>query len=170
MAERHPPTIVRVQDHIKELGPTELIGKDEQVDTNEFGAEVSIAIGASGQGVSGEILNVLLISSGGDKLAETGRLCFFESQPTVTIALGDMTLAQAKLLIGYVEVAAADWKSQGGTPTVKTAFFSPAIAFQSIESLWMAYLHTGATQWNSAGGDNEVLDVNVRYRVDIDET
>lgn len=170
MAESGPPTIVRPQLHLKEFGVTELIGKDEQVAQNQFGAHVEISIGASGKNVSGEILNVVIISSGGDKIGEAGRLYFFDADPTITAGAGDMTLAEAKLLIGQIEIAASDWKNAGGTPTVKTVFKEVAIGFHAVPSIFAAYFHAGATQINSAGGDDEVFDFNVWYRTDIDET
>ena len=41
---------------IREIGVTELIGKDEQVDQNDYGGSVAVTLGDGNLPVSGEIL------------------------------------------------------------------------------------------------------------------
>ncbi len=146
---------------ITELAVTEIIGIDEQVDQFEYSEATQLALGAT---VSGEILNVTLILSG--TLTEAGTLLIFDADPSVTLADANLATASWLLAIGKIDVAAGDWfeEDSGGTGAVAT--FAEPIAFHALSSLWVAYYHEGATQWNSAAGDNESLDIQIEYRRD----
>lgn len=156
-------TLVRPWEPIKELGLTELIGADEQVAQNQFSADETIALGSL---MSGEILGVLLemhAAAAGAVINEVGYLYFFDADPGLSAAdTSFSSVANAQKAIGGIAVAVADWSPAAGKYIICTK--SVAIPFHVIENLYIAYFHTGATQYNSAGNDNEVLSVNAWVR------
>lgn len=146
---------------IAETGVTEIIGENEQVSQYDWSEGTEIALGGT---YSGEVLNITLILSG--TLTEAGTLLIFDADPSVTIGDANLATASWLLVIGKLDIAAGDWyeEDSGGTGAVAT--FAEPIAFHALSSLWVAYYHEGATQWNSAAGDNESLDIQIEYRRD----
>ena len=144
-----------------ETGAVELIGVDEQASQYDWSDGTEIALGGT---YSGEILNVTLILSG--SLSEAGTLVVFDADPSVTLADANLATASWLLAIGKNDVAAGDWFEENSGGTGAVAHFATPIAFHGVSSLWVAYYHEGATQWNSLAADNETLDIQIEYRRD----
>jgi hypothetical protein len=152
---------------IHELGITELVGINEQVDTNDYSGSVAVTLPHAS--CSGEILSFLFVASetsGGAILPSAGQLLIFDADPAV--ASGDTALAAAgaehKTLIGIVNVAATDWitDANGGAAFV----YDQPVPFHELTTVYFAWMHKSATSINSAAGDDELLHVNAWVRLD----
>lgn len=147
-----------------EGGLTELIGTNEQVDQNEYGGSVAVALAGT---YSGEILNVTLYtteSGSGAVLTPAGTLFVFDADPTITNGDAAMTAAERVTVIGQISVSAADWKSDANGASV-TVFDKP-LSFHALGTLHFVWFHEDATSFNDAGGDDEVLQFNFHFRRD----
>lgn len=149
---------------MEEGGITELIGTDEQVDQDDYSASVGVDLGST---VSGEILQILLVSTeedAGSVQTPSGHLIFLDADPSVSA--GDTALGSGEhaTIIGSVEVAADDWVSDanGGWASIKTK----PIAFHALQTIYAVWLHTDATSFNDGGTDDEVLEFNFWFRRD----
>lgn len=158
---------VRPQWQVEESGLIEIIDADDaEVAASEYSKSVEIPLGAS---VSGEILDVVLISSeagSGAAFQNPGTLYFFDSDPTVTSGATALAAAGAdlKLAIGKVELATADWT---GDATGYVAYKAVAIGFHEVSSLYAVFqLGSAGSAINSAAGDDEELHLNLWYRRD----
>lgn len=159
-------------DPIRKLGLISLIGVDDQVDQNDYGASVEIdLVSYSGARVSapisGEILQFTLISyESGTGAVQTpaGTLYLFSADPTISAGDTAMTAAERQTVIAAVEVEASDWKSDanGATATI----CNKPVAFQALSSLYAAWFHESATSYNDAAGDDEALAVSLWIRRD----
>ena len=149
---------------ICEIGLTELVDKDDQVDQNDFSA--SIALSPDDPPASGEFLSLALVTTElgtGAILTPSGTLIFLDADPAV--AAGDTALAAAewKTAIGFVDIAASDWISDANGGLVSKII---AIPFHELTTIYAVWLHTDATSINSAAGDDEEMHINVWYRRD----
>lgn len=146
-----------------ELGLTELIGVNEQVDSTNYGASVGIALAAT---ESGSILTVLLVSKEtgtGAVQTPAGQLIFFDADPEITANLAAMSAAAADhaKIIGHIEVLVADWKSD---TSGAYAFLITNIPFHSIGTLYATWRMASGSAMNDAAGDDEQLLFNAWYR------
>lgn len=153
-------------DPVRESGVLELVGKNEQVDQNEFGAAVSLTMPGT-QASSGKLLAFTFIATEegtGAVQDSAGQLLIFDADPGHSA--GDdgsgISGAEWKTLIGAVAVASTDWTTEeaGGF-----AYKQPTlpIPFHEVDTLYFVWRHTDATSLNDGAGDDEVLDVNVWY-------
>ena len=152
--------------HIQEIGVTELIGVDEQVDQNDYSGSVQIDLQGS-LPASGELLAFAFYSTEdgtGAVLEPTGKLILFDADPAVSS--GDTALAAAEFptILGVVDVAAADWVSDANGAVAYIV--DTPVPFHALTSLYAVFLHTLATSYNSAAGDDEQLEFNAWYRRD----
>ena len=151
-----------VQLGIFETGMIELVGEDEQVDQNDYGAHVTANLKGSG-----EILSACFISIGGDILQVSGKLLIFNA--AVTVAAGDtsITTGERGELIAMIDVSASAWQAD-----VNGA--SQSILVQPVpydtNDLYLVWFHESATSINSDAQDNEELWVNLFYRLDHRES
>jgi hypothetical protein len=150
-----------VQLGIFETGLIELIGINEQVDQNDYGAHVTADLKGSG-----EILAACFMSTedGTGAVQEpAGKLMIFNA--AVTVAAGDtsITVAERSELIGMIDVSASDWQSDANGA-------SQSILVQPIpydtNDLYLVWFHEDATSFNDGAGDDEQLEVNLMYRLD----
>jgi hypothetical protein len=155
---------------IQASGFVELIGPDEQVAQNDWGGSVSVGIDS---GVSGEILSIVLIfteSGSGSLITQDGRLCLFKGDPDISV--GDAVVGEDEWhkLLASIPISEDDWfKEATGTPTGATVYiYNVPIAFEApgAGGIYAAYHHLGATTINSDAGDDEALDMKIRYRRD----
>ncbi len=153
---------------ILETGVTEIIGKDdtEVSVSGDYSSTADLVLVAE---CSGEILAFQLTSletGSGAVQGGSGVVFFFDADPDTTS--GDTALAAAgadhKTVIGIVAISATDWDSDAsGGVAHKTV----AIPFHSLSTIYCVYRNTDASAvWNSAGGDDEELHINVWYRRD----
>lgn len=155
--------------HILEAAVTSLVGIDEQVDTNDYGASVAITLASAptNQPVSGEILSFAFFSTeegSGAVLEPTGKLILFDADPAV--AAGDTALALAEHLtiLGIVELEADDWHADANGASAY--IYDVPVAFHALNTLYAVWFHTLATSYNDAAGDDESLRFNFWYRRD----
>ena len=162
------PTLSKPFDVITEVGITALIGiNDTEVSiSGDYSNTADLSLGGT---YSGEILSVLLVSSEtGSGAVQTGKgiVFFFDADPNV--AAGDTALAAAgaehKTVLGMVAIEAADWDSDSNGGSV---FKTVALPFHALATIYAVYRNTDASAvWNSAVGDDEMLDINVWFRRD----
>ena len=151
---------------IIEIGLTEIVDKDDQVDQNDFSASVALAIGIGGLPVSGELLSVILRTTelgSGAIMKPAGTLVFLDADPAVAAGDTALTVAEWATALGSVTVAVADWISDANGGFV---FQAIAIPFHELTNLYAVWFHTDATSLNSAAGDDEELHINAWYRRD----
>jgi hypothetical protein len=152
---------------IQHIGVTELVGKDEQVDQNELGAEATVTLTPiTGAPVSGEFLSFMFYATEegtGAVQDSQGELLIFTSAPGLTA--GDtgtgITAAEWQTCIGRIKVAASDWSTEEGGGIAYVC--DKPIPFHAIQSLYFVWYHTDATSLNDGAGDDEVLDVDAWY-------
>ena len=152
---------------IQELGLTTLVGADDQVDQNDYGASIAITLGDGIRPVSGELLSFMFFTleeGTGAIQSPAGSLLIFDADPTVSA--GDTALAGADhiKILGRVDVAAADWitDANGGN----ACKLDQPIPFHSLQTLYVAWFHSDATSLNDLAGDDEYLRFNAWYRRD----
>ena len=150
-----------------EVGLTQLIGINEAVGVNQFSAtadlDVTRTVGSLTAAVPGEIQSFLLVSSAaGAPLEPTGWVFFFHTDPNTTTADAALELVDRQALLGQVEILAADWDSDATGASVSKFV---AIPFHSVDTIFVVFRNEGAAI-NDAGGDDELLSINVWYRRD----
>lgn len=147
---------------IRESGMTELIGVDEQVDQNDYSGSVAVSllVGVDPSPVSGIIRGLTFVSAGGAILQSTGTLFILDADPAVASGDTAMTAAEHATVIGSVTLAGSNWVADANGAT---AHVSAEIPFHDLTAIYLVYKHTLATAYNSAGGDNEYLNVNLWY-------
>jgi hypothetical protein len=153
-------------DQIREVGLTELVDKDDQVDQNDFSASVALSVNIDNLPMSGELLSLVLVTSelgSGSVLSPAGHLVFLDADPAVSAGDTAMTAAEWKTAIGYVEIEADDWITDANGGLV---FKQIAVPFHELATIYAVWLHTDATSVNDAAGDDEEMHVNVWYRRD----
>jgi hypothetical protein len=153
-------------DQIREVGLTELVDKNHQVDQNDFSASVALAVNIDALPMSGELLSLVLVtteSGTGAIMKPAGTLVFLDADPSVTAGDTAMTAAEWKTAIGTVDIEAADWISDANGGLV---FKQIAVPFHELANIYTVWLHTDATSLNSAAGDDEEMHINVWYRRD----
>jgi hypothetical protein len=145
-----------------ETAPFELVGADEQVDQNDYGAHVEVDMHGSG-----EILSAMFLSIGGDILEPSGQLLIFNAAVTVAAGATSITTGERGELIGIIDVAASDWQSDVNGAS---AFIYDQPIPYNTNDLYFVWFHTDATSINSAAEDDEELWVNLLYRLDHRES
>ena len=151
-----------------EVGIAQLIGINEAVGVNQFSATTDLDLGqtygdTTVRPVAGEVQSILLVSSAtGAPLEPTGWVFFFDADPNT--ATGDVAIsaAERRTIIGQVEIAAADWDSDA---TGASAYKALAVPFHDIRYLYTVFRNEGAAI-NDAGGDDELIQINLWYRRD----
>jgi hypothetical protein len=155
------------QHPIQHIGVTELVGKDERVDQNEFGAEVTVTLTlTTGRVLSGELLSFMLYATeegSGSVQDSEGELLIFTSAPGLTA--GDdgsgITAAEWQACIGRIKISASDWTVEDAGAIAYIC--DKPVPFHDVQSLSFVWRHTDATSLNDAAGDDEVLDFDAWY-------
>ena len=124
-------------DGMIELGLTELVGTDEEVNTNDYGGSVGVALAAAH---SGELVSFCFYSDeSGSGAVQTpaGKLLILDADPAVSA--GDTSLAAGEwpTILGIVDVSAADWLSDanGGAAYI----IDQPVAFHSLSTLYLVW-------------------------------
>ena len=149
-------------DQVIETGLTELVGKDEQIAQNEYGASVAVDINRTQSG--GLITSVLLVQTEEDSgaiLSVAGELLIFDEDPAVSAGDTALTAAEWKTCVGKVTVAGGDWITDGNGGIAY--FANTDIGFHQADKLWLVFKLTSATSINSGATDDEVLECNIWY-------
>ena len=152
--------LTRTVDGIQELGLTELVGINEEVNTNDYSGSVSVDLPGVVP-VSGELLTFSFYATEdgtGAVQDSAGRLIILDADPAVSS--GDTALAAAEwvTIIGEVRVYDSDWitDANGGVAHIK----NQPIPFHGLTTLYFVWLHEDATDLNDAAGDDEQLEMN----------
>jgi hypothetical protein len=143
---------------------TELIGINEQVDTDEYGASVGVGLGGT---YSGEILSITLYTTEdgtGQILTPAGLLMILDADPATTAGDSDLTAAERVTVIGQVVVEAANWRADANGASVFV--FNQPVPFHALATLYFVWFHEDATSFNDAGGDDEQLQMDFWFRRD----
>lgn len=154
-------------DPVREAGVTELIGKDEKVDQNDYSGSVGVTL-ANGGG-SGKILGVALYSTEegtGTVLTQAGKLLVLDADPAVASGDVALTVAEFKTVIAAVDIAAADWVggvTDGGAVAI---WADHDIPFHDLSALHFTFKNEGATAINSDAADDEYLHFNFWYQLE----
>lgn len=149
-----------------ELGITEIVGTDDTA-IAQYQWSKSTALTISADAVCGYIDALLIVFSGGDELQPTGKVAFFDANPTIASGDANITIAEAKTCIGWVDIASTDWfKEGGGTQVACIAYerLTDPLPFHHLTTLYVAFNNTLATSINSDAADNEVMHLNLWYR------
>lgn len=164
------PILTKPYSAILEAGITALVGIDERVDQNDYGASVEIALGQSDvtdEPVSGEILSFLFVSSEegtGSVQTPAGKLLLLDADPAVSAGDTAITTAEHLTVLGVVDVTADDWHSDANGAV---AFIHDVpVPFHDMASIFAVWFHSDATSYNDGAGDDERLRVNFWYRRD----
>lgn len=143
---------------------TELIGINEQVDTDEYGASVGVGLGGT---YSGEILSITLYTTEdgtGAILTPAGLLMILDADPATTAGDSDLTAVERVTVLGQVVVEAANWRADANGASVFV--FNQPVPFHALATLYFVWFHEDATSFNDAGGDDEQLEFDFWYRRD----
>lgn len=144
-----------------ELGITELIGINEQVDASEYSASVASTLTGTG-----EIIKVCLIATedgSGVVLTPAGSLIIFDADPATTAGDASITNAERLTILGQFAVATADYQSDANGASI---CFPLAEAYHDATLFAAFFLNAAETSFNSAAGDDEQLEFNVWFRRD----
>jgi hypothetical protein len=158
--------LVKPYSGILELGLTELVGINEQVDQNDYSGSVDIDVSPGPQPSSGVIHTWAFYQTeddGGAILSPAGTLYVLDADPAVSS--GDTALAAAEwvTVVGTVTVGASDWTTDANG-SVAYIVDSP-IYFHRVATLYFTFKLTSATSINSAAGDDEQLEFNGWYQL-----
>jgi hypothetical protein len=159
-----PARLTQPFDPIREIGVTELVGADEQVDQNEYGGSVAISLGVQ---ISGEFLHFTLYSretGTGAIQTPAGSLFILDADPANAAGAAAITAAARLTVIAEVPVAAADWPADAAGASVTVT--DKPVAFHALQTIYFLWFHEDATSLNDGAGDDEILEVNAWYRRD----
>lgn len=151
---------------IRGSGLVELVGVNDQVDQNDFGASVAVTTVPLIQ-VSGEIVQWGLFSTvdgTGSVQTPAGTLFVFSANPAIAAGDTSITAAERLTVIGQIGVAASDWKADANGAS---AFIhDQPLVFPPLGTLYLAWFHEDATSFNDGAGDDEQLEGAFWYRRD----
>ena len=146
-------------------GVLELVGKDEEINTNDMSAEAEYELPASEAECSGTILSVGLYAAetgDGAVLTSAGQLLVFDSDPGVTSGDTSLTDAVRKTQIGAITVASTAWQTIGASGFAYVT--GTEVPFQACDKLYFVWLHTDEQDINDAAGHDETLSMRFWYR------
>lgn len=145
---------------VKEVGLTELVGINEQVDQNDFSASVSVNLGYPAP--SGEFRSFCFYAdeAGSGAIQDSaGILYIYDGDVNIASGATAMTAVTSTMSIGQVVVYASDWDTDATSGTA--CIHNTVIPFHSTSRLiYFAWKQTDATGLNDAAGDDEGLDFN----------
>jgi len=158
--------LIQPFEGIRELGLTELIGINEQVDQNDYSASVDVDISPGPQPASGVIHQWMFYQtedSGGAILSPAGTLYVLDADPAVSNGDTAITAAEWVTVLGTVDLLAADWTTDanGSVAVIK----DQPVWFHALSTLYFTFKLTSATSINSAAGDDEQLEFNAELQL-----
>jgi hypothetical protein len=144
-----------------EGGLTELVGVDEEVNTNDYSGSVGVALGGTYSGEISDFCFYATEDGAGAIQDSAGQLLVLDADPAV--AAGDTALAAAEhvTVLGKVAVAAADWHidANGGVAHIN----DQPVRFHALSTLYFVWFHEDAADLNDGAGDDEQLEFNFWY-------
>ena len=156
---------------ILESGVIELIGINEQVSQDQFNASVAMVDWAGATPASrqrnGAIRSVGFFMNGAAKaISPAGELFFMDADPGTSSDDANLVAAEWLTVFGNVPLVNADVISAAANETGAIALYHDLyIPFHALDAIYMLFQLLSATQFNSLGGDDELLQVNVWYEL-----
>jgi hypothetical protein len=147
-----------------ESGIVEIIGVDEQVNTNQFAASVAINL-LHDRNKTGVIRSIgFFLNGAAVGLSPSGVLLIMDEDPNVSAGDTDLAVGEWASILGHVNLVNADVISDG-TPTGGVVVYADdlRISFHNSDDLYIVFKLTSATQFNSEAADNESLSCNIWY-------
>jgi hypothetical protein len=160
----YPPRLVQPFEEIQKGGLTELVAAGEQVDQNDYGASVGVALAERASGVILSFAFYTRTTGIGAVLTPAGSLYVLAADPALAAGDTSMSAAGRQTVVGQVPVAAGDWKSD--TNGASVCITNTPIPFHALDTLYFAWFHEDAAAFNDAGGDDEILEFDFWYRRD----
>lgn len=151
---------------ILETGVTELIGTDEQVAQNQFAASVSVDLPQDRQR-NGAIRSIIYYLNGAAvAISPAGELLILDADPAISAGDANLVAAEWLTILGNHALVNSDVVSAASSQTgAVAAYHDLFIPFHNLTTLYLTFQLSSATQYNSAGGDDESLSVNLWYEL-----
>ncbi len=146
---------------VQELGITELIGINEQVDAAEYGASVTTTL--AGTGAITKVCLVATEDGSGTVLKPNGTLILFDADPAIVAGDASITAGERVTILAQLTFSDTDYQedANGASNCQATEeIYHTSAVFAS----W--FLASGEASFNDAGADDEQLELNVWYRRD----
>ena len=143
----------------------ELIGVNEQVAQNQFNASVAVLDFSSARPRSGIIRSVgFFLNGAAVGISPAGELLLMDADPDTATADTNLIAAEWLTILGNVALVNADVVAAAASETGGVALYHDLfIPFHEVSAVYALFQLTSATQFNSAGADDEQLQVNVWY-------
>ncbi|MCG3207332.1 MAG: hypothetical protein FOGNACKC_00932 [Anaerolineae bacterium] len=157
----HTPYYIAVPlDGVLETGLIELIGINESVSNNGFGASVAVVLSAA---YSGQIEQIILVKTPGSGTSSkpTGKLLIFDADPTILLNASDMSVAALNAVIAVVDVQTGDWVVSVAAGEV--AKLDVAIPFHALGTFYLAFQNTSGAAINGLAGDDVAIQANIWF-------
>jgi len=157
--------INKLAQPVKWIKNATLIGTDDQVDQNKWSKSQTITVDAGGDQRSGEIIAVQVSTkhTSGALLRNALDLVIFQEDPSFSVSNVDHyenSADEGDDEGGHIHFPDGNWlAASDGTDEIATGFLATAHPFvtDSTGLFYVATINRGATAYNSAGGDDEIL-------------
>lgn len=152
-------------DGIREIGLTELVGINEEVNTSDFGGSVAVDVSPGDQPASGVLHTFAFYATedgSGAVHDSAGKLIILDADPAIAVGDTAMTAAEWVTVIGHVDVDTGDWTTDanGGVAFI----YDNPVYFHDVSTLYFVWFHEDATDLNDAAGDDEQLECNAWFQ------
>ncbi len=149
---------------IKTTDTLELIGQDEQVAQNDWGEAVPFTLRP--EDIDGKVLSFVmtsrLLTTGGTGtiLLPSGLLAVFSADPGISVGDAALGVDVGETILGTVDIATGDWTTQAAGAWVNKQSLN--LPFFPLKTLYFAFFWTLAATINSAGTDNEIIEMKAQ--------
>ena len=144
----------------------EIVDKDDaEVANGEYSNAVACSFGTTSSGKIESVVLRMTELDAGAILSPAGSILFFNADPSISAGDADISAAQAAMLCGQIDVAAADWTADTAVAWV-VAIPSNPVPFESLSELYICWSHADATPINSGATDDEEMYATVRISLD----
>ncbi len=147
---------------ILETGSTQIIGiNDAAMTQDEYSSTADLSITGSG---SGEILGFTLTAAGAALQHGNATVIFLDADPNTTSGDTALSAAEHLTVLASIKIQSSEWESDANGAIVSKTV---AIPFHALGTIFCVYKNTDSVAvWNSVGGDDESLFINMWYRRD----
>jgi hypothetical protein len=162
----------RIYFHINRVADITLIGANDQVDANEFGASQEFDLDGDPRNsgtLSAELVSVTLVSreSGtGSVIKPAVDLVFFNSDPSLSAGTTSLSPAQLAAIIGVVSIGTSSFASTLSVAAIGSKAFALPMISDAEGKVWIAPINRSSTSYNDAAGDDELLEAKIQFRRD----
>jgi len=162
----------RVYFHAAKYFDLTLIGVNDQIAQNEFGASQQIDVdgGESNEAtLTAEIVGITLVSreSGSGVIIKAPiDFMMFNSDPSISAGDTSLNTAQLDALVSVINITTGDYASTLTNAAVGTKSLAHPFITDGTGKLWISPINRSATTYNSAVGDDEILSARVYIRRD----